>query len=363
MNHKIIVLQGSFPGGTPHRSVIKLSASNNYLLQRKTSFNQNNLSIQKTSSGNAFQIDQRRLNLSGSGNPLPNDVRQKMESVFNIDFSGVKIHTGGYQAESIGALAFTTGNDIYFAQGQYNPHSQYGQRILGHELTHVVQQRNGRVKNPFGNGIAVVNDHGMEAEAERMGIKAVSTGNNRLIQNKILPHKNINDKTLKDALQMYISPTNRWPLNLFSAAVGPATGARGAFWDSTEWFMYRGPGSIRKNPNELLGDRPYYLCMECGRFYPQEGVNIDHINPWNVIRVGAANRADEINRYNDIRNLQLLCTSCNLAKLANPAWHYGGEYRAGLIDSHLVVTNSPLETMGMMLDTVHYRNPHPPVHF
>jgi len=95
-----------------------------------------------------------------------------MESVFNTDFSSVKIHTGGYQAESIGALAFTTGNDIYFAQGYYNPNTTHGQRLLGHELTHVVQQRNGRVRNPFENGITVVNDPGLEAEAERMSIKS-----------------------------------------------------------------------------------------------------------------------------------------------------------------------------------------------
>lgn len=179
------IIQGSFPGGMPHRSVIKFPTPNNNIIETKTFINQNYLSIQKISSGNAYQIDQHRLNLNSSGNRLPSDVRQKMESVFNADFSNVKIHTGGYQAESIGALAFTTGNDIYFAQGQYSPHSPYGQRILGHELTHVVQQRNGRVRNPFGNGIAVVNDHGMEAEAERMGI--IST----LIKPNIKVVKNI----------------------------------------------------------------------------------------------------------------------------------------------------------------------------
>ena len=47
--------------------------------------------------------------------------------------------------------------------------------MLGHELTHVVQQRAGRVKNPLGGGIAVVQDLTLEAEAERMGMRAASS--------------------------------------------------------------------------------------------------------------------------------------------------------------------------------------------
>jgi hypothetical protein len=169
------VIQGSFPGGIPHQSVIKLMSlgKENDIVQRKGALNGiNQLPIQKTSFTNAYSIEPNRINLHNSGIPIQSNVRQKMESIFDSDFSNVKIHTGGYQAESIGALAFTTGNDIYFAQGQYNPNSSYGHKLLGHELTHVVQQRNGRVRNPFGNGISVVNDYGLEAEAERMGIKA-----------------------------------------------------------------------------------------------------------------------------------------------------------------------------------------------
>ena len=45
----------------------------------------------------------------------------------------------------IGAQAYTTGSDIHFAPGQYDPHSPAGQEVLGHELWHVVQQKEGRV--------------------------------------------------------------------------------------------------------------------------------------------------------------------------------------------------------------------------
>ncbi len=124
--------------------------------------------------GNAFQVPPT-VNLShpGQGRPLPEAVRQKMESVFNTDFSDVRVHVGA-QAQSIGAVAFTMGSQIHFAPGQYNPNTSHGQRLLGHELTHVMQQRAGRVRNPFGRGVAVVQDPGMEAEAERMGIQAAA---------------------------------------------------------------------------------------------------------------------------------------------------------------------------------------------
>ncbi len=98
-------------------------------------------------------------------------MQRRAEALFGTDFSGVRIHVGP-QPASIGALAFTTGNDIYFAPGQYSPTTPHGLRLLGHELTHVVQQRAGRARNPFGAGVAVVLDPGLEAEAERMGGKA-----------------------------------------------------------------------------------------------------------------------------------------------------------------------------------------------
>lgn len=108
---------------------------------------------------------------SGGGTPLPDPVRQKMEGFFKTDFSDVRVHVGP-QASAIGAIAFTIGSQIFFAPGQYQPGSPNGQSLLGHELTHVVQQRAGRVRNPFGAGIAVVQDHSLEREADEMGRRA-----------------------------------------------------------------------------------------------------------------------------------------------------------------------------------------------
>lgn len=119
----------------------------------------------------AFKVS---LQPKSGGQPLPAEVRTKMEAALGADFSDVRIHVGR-EATSIGALAYTWGTNIHFAPGQYNPHSVQGQKILGHELWHVVQQKMGRVSNPLGSGVAVVQDHALEAEADRMGIKAAMT--------------------------------------------------------------------------------------------------------------------------------------------------------------------------------------------
>lgn len=129
--------------------------------------------VQPHADGNARQLPSGLLRLGGGGRPLPDGVRKKMEGFFRTDFSDVRVHVGP-EAPAIGALAFTLGSNLYFAPGQYNPDSLQGQRLLGHELTHVVQQRAGRVRNPFGSGIAVVQDHALEAEADRMGMHAAS---------------------------------------------------------------------------------------------------------------------------------------------------------------------------------------------
>jgi uncharacterized protein DUF4157 len=123
----------------------------------------------KTGAGvEAFQVPLRQ---KSGGLPLPDGVRAKMETAFGADFSDVRVHIGR-EASSLGAIAYTWGSNIHFAPGQYNPNTIQGQKLLGHELWHVVQQRSGRVANPFGNGVAVVQDHALEAEADRMGIKA-----------------------------------------------------------------------------------------------------------------------------------------------------------------------------------------------
>lgn len=121
--------------------------------------------------GPAIQVPPGALHLkpSQNGQRLPEAIQRRMEALFGTSFLDVRVHVGT-EASAIGAAAFTHGTDLYFAHGQYNPGSPHGQRLLGHELTHVVQQRSGHVRNPFESGIAIVQDPRLEAEAERMGL-------------------------------------------------------------------------------------------------------------------------------------------------------------------------------------------------
>ncbi|MBN2393303.1 MAG: DUF4157 domain-containing protein [Anaerolineae bacterium] len=94
---------------------------------------------------------ERRIAVNrGGGSPLPDHLRADMETRFGNDFSTVRVHTGG-EAEQLNrdlsARAFTHGSDIYMGSSQYNPDSTDGQRLLAHELTHVVQQTGHRAKN------------------------------------------------------------------------------------------------------------------------------------------------------------------------------------------------------------------------
>jgi hypothetical protein len=148
-------IQGTLPPGSIQRM--------------KSLHNKSNAVQPKMPAGvDAFQVNLQR---KSGGWTLPKEVQTKMESALGADFSDVRIHVGS-EVTSVGAIAFTWGTDIHFAPGHYNPHSIQGQQLLGHELTHVLQQRAGRVRNPFGSGTAVVQDHALEAEADRMGMKA-----------------------------------------------------------------------------------------------------------------------------------------------------------------------------------------------
>jgi len=81
--------------------------------------------------------------LSSKGSPLPRESRSFFESGFGQDFSNVKIHhdaDAAKSAQSINALAYTSGKNIVFNQNQFSPDTDPGKKLLAHELTHVVQQ-------------------------------------------------------------------------------------------------------------------------------------------------------------------------------------------------------------------------------
>ncbi len=122
----------------------------------------------------ASQINSQR----GGGQALDSAVQTQMGDATGHDFSSVKVHTDPEAHalnEQLGARAFTTGQDVFFRSGEYNPGSSGGQELLAHELTHVVQQGTGRVSG--GGGKMSVNAPGDTYEQEADAVaKSVTSG-------------------------------------------------------------------------------------------------------------------------------------------------------------------------------------------
>lgn len=111
----------------------------------------------------------------GGGSPLPDSVSADLGSRFGVGFGAVRVHTDGRAdvlSRSVQAAAFTTGTDIFFSRGAYDPGSPAGRELLAHELTHVVQQSaglggEGRVSHP---------DDGAEVQARRIARMVAGPG-------------------------------------------------------------------------------------------------------------------------------------------------------------------------------------------
>jgi len=92
--------------------------------------------------------------LRGGGQPLSPSLRNFFEPRFGHDFSRVRVHTdaeAAQAAQAVNARAYTVGGDVVFGAGQYAPKTMVGQRLIAHELTHVVQDNSqSHTNNHFG---------------------------------------------------------------------------------------------------------------------------------------------------------------------------------------------------------------------
>lgn len=105
---------------------------------------------------------------------LPAKLQSNMETSLGQDFSNVGIHTNSQKAVQMKARAFTQSEQIHFAPGEFNPGSTSGQNLIGHEFTHIAQQRAGVVKptKALKKGEMINDDRGLESEADNFGRKA-----------------------------------------------------------------------------------------------------------------------------------------------------------------------------------------------
>ena len=130
---------------------------------------------------------QTRASSGGGGRSLDPVTRAFMDSHFGYNFSNVRIHSdarAAAQAQAIGARAFTSGQDIVFGSGQYQPHIDSGRRLLAHELTHVVQQSltttpGGLIR---GGGVPNIQRWGIGGEAviQRQPVKDEGSGDEKV---------------------------------------------------------------------------------------------------------------------------------------------------------------------------------------
>ena len=114
--------------------------------------------------------------LGSPGDALAPPVQAFMESQFGHDFSRVRVHTDARAAESarsIGALAYTVGQQVVFAAGRFAPETTAGAKLLAHELTHTIQQQqahSGAIPQRIGE-----RGDGSEVEADRVASTAVGS--------------------------------------------------------------------------------------------------------------------------------------------------------------------------------------------
>ena len=111
---------------------------------------------------------------TGGGRPLDGGLRGDMEGALGTDLSGVRVHTDSTADElsrSIHAKAFTTGNDVFFKAGTYNPSSDEGRHLIAHEVVHTTQQspavarlRDEDGENPWLEGTKPAVEAGPESE-------------------------------------------------------------------------------------------------------------------------------------------------------------------------------------------------------
>ncbi|MEW5958053.1 MAG: DUF4157 domain-containing protein, partial [Chloroflexota bacterium] len=139
--------------------------------------------IAQRSGNGAFELDEEtagRINQArGDGQALDSGVQAQMSASLGYDFGGVRVHTSPEADalnQQLSAKAFTTGQDIFFRSGDYDPGSSGGRELITHELTHVVQQSSGRVGGSGGRMTVNAPGDAFEQEADAIAKQATQAG-------------------------------------------------------------------------------------------------------------------------------------------------------------------------------------------
>lgn len=188
---------------------------------------------------------------AGGGNGLDTHLQRKLESGLGADMSGVRVHTDAEAdtlARSVQSVAFTTGQDIFFRSGAYNPESPEGLRLLAHEATHTVQQSVGPVAGtPSAGGVSISDpSDSFEQEAEAAAEAVLSGGERprRLEEEMATPlQRSAVQRSL--AVQRFPFPFpfhNPMPMPSFPSGFGGFGGGGGPFYNPMPMPSFPGGG-------------------------------------------------------------------------------------------------------------------------
>jgi hypothetical protein len=165
---------------------------------------------QYTDDGTSDLDDETAARISrerSGGQALDASLQRQAGETVGYDLSRVRVHTSP-EADALNrglnAKAFTTGQDIFFREGAYDPHSSAGQELITHELTHVVQQSTGAVGS--GSGKMTVNAPGdaFEQEADAVAKAVVSAGpqvQRQAAEEQALQRQELEEEEEEQALQ------------------------------------------------------------------------------------------------------------------------------------------------------------------
>ncbi|NER78154.1 MAG: DUF4157 domain-containing protein [Leptolyngbya sp. SIO1D8] len=143
------------------------------LIQRDSDQNATS-SAQQAIGSNTLNVETSIQKARGKGEKFSPQVRKPMERAYGRNFSGVRVHNNS-QAHQLNqklhSHAFTTGQDIFFRQGAYRPNHVSGQRLIAHELAHVLQQRNHTIQRSLeSQNIYIQRAVGLEFECSNLEI-------------------------------------------------------------------------------------------------------------------------------------------------------------------------------------------------
>ncbi len=186
-----------------------------------------------TADGRAARGEADRENQTG----LPTPLLRRAEGVLDRDLSHVRVFPDSPRPGGLDALALTQDREIHLAPGQFQPDTDAGRRLLGHELTHYAQQMDGRVTATTQAKGQPINDQpSLEREADVVGARIAEAGSAVPVQRA----------------RASATPASGAPIQRMSAAEARDAKAK----DKLVWVDLGGEGWVRANvigePDEAL---------------------------------------------------------------------------------------------------------------